>query len=115
VKVITLIVASAAFACFILCPRMVGMVSVIANIKEVNPWLIVVLGTILAIPLIILMYWVFQKFGAGYAIGLAVITDIIAALVIGTYSWKSSVSIIIIAAFVWAGIAVSNLVAKAMS
>jgi O-antigen/teichoic acid export membrane protein len=115
VKMTTLIVASAAFAFFILCPRMVGMASVIAGIKETNPWLVVLLGAIIAIPLMMLMYWVLQKFGAGYAIGLAVITDIIAALVIGTYSWKSSVSIIIIAAFVWAGIAVSNLVAKAMS
>jgi hypothetical protein len=115
VKMIAIIVASVAFAFFILCPRMVGMASVIANIKEVNPWLIVVLGAIIAIPLIVLMYWVFQRFGTGYAIGLAVITDIAAALVIGAYSWKSAASIAIIATFVWAGIVVSNLVTKAIS
>ena len=114
-KLIAVIVASVAFGFFILCPRMVGMASVIANIKEVNPWLTVILGAVIAIPLMLLMYWVFQKFGTGYAIGLAVITDIAAALVIGAYSWKSSVSIVIIAVFVWVGIVVSNLVTKAIS
>jgi len=111
----TLIVASITFAFFILCPRMVGMASVISGIKEVNPWLAVVVGAIVAIPLMILMYWVLQKFGTAYAIGLAVVTDIIAALIIGTYSWKATVSVIIIAIFVWAGIFVANLVSKTIA
>lgn len=114
-KVSTLIVASITFAFFILCPRMVGMASVISGIKEVNPWLAVVIGAIVAIPLMILMYWVLQRFGAAYAIGLAVVTDIIAALIIGTYSWKATVSVIIIAIFVWAGIFVANLVSKTIA
>jgi len=53
------IVASLAFGFFILCPKMVGMASVIANIKEVNPWLTVVLGAVIAIPLMPLLYLVF--------------------------------------------------------
>ena len=114
-KVTTIMVTSVAFAFFILCPRMVGMASVIANIQGVNSWLAVTLGAIMAIPLFLLMYWVFQKFGMGYAIGLAVITDIVAALVMGAYSWKSTVSIIVIAVFVWAGVATSNLITKAIS
>jgi len=115
VKVGTLMVASVAFAFFILCPRMVGMASVISGIKEVNPWVVVVIGAVMAIPLMILMYWVLQKFGAAYAIGLAAATDIVAALIIGTYSWKAMVSVVIIAIFVWVGILVANLVSKAIA
>jgi hypothetical protein len=115
VKVGTLIVASVTFAFFILCPRMVGMASVISGIKEVNPWVVVVIGAVLAIPLMILMYWVLQRFGAAYAIGLAVATDIVAAVIIGAYSWKATVSVLIIAIFVWAGIFVANLVSKAIA
>jgi hypothetical protein len=111
----TLIIASVSFAFFILCPRMVGMAAVISGIKEVNPWVVVVIGAVLAIPLMLLMYWVLQKYGAAYAIGLAAATDIVAALIIGTYSWKSMVSVVIIAAFVWAGVYVANLVSKAIA
>ena len=110
-----LILASVTFAFFILCPRMVGMASVISGMKEVNPWVVVIIGAVLAIPLMLLMYWVLQKFGAGYAIGLAAATDIVAALIIGTYNWKLMVSVLIIAAFVWAGVFVSNLVSKAIA
>ena len=110
-----LILASVTFAFFILCPRMVGMASVISGMKEVNPWVVVIIGAVLAIPLMLLMYWVLQKFGAGYAIGLAATTDIVAALIIGTYNWKLMVSVLIIAAFVWAGVFVSNLVSKAIA
>jgi hypothetical protein len=63
----------------------------------------------------LLMYWVLQRFGAAYAIGLAAATDLVAALIIGTYSWKSMVSVVIIAAFVWAGVYVANLVSKAIA
>jgi uncharacterized membrane protein YdcZ (DUF606 family) len=115
VKVSALIIASATFAFFVLCPRMVGMASVISGIKDVNPWLAVVIGAVLAIPLMILMYWVLQKYGAAYAIGLAVATDLVAAVIIGTYSWKATVSVLIIAIFVWAGIFVANLVGKAIA
>ncbi|HEX74645.1 MAG TPA: hypothetical protein G4N93_05795 [Dehalococcoidia bacterium] len=58
-KLMAVIVASLAFGFFILCPKMVGMASVIANIKEVNPWLTVVLGAVIAIPLMPLLYLVF--------------------------------------------------------
>jgi hypothetical protein len=111
----TLIIASVTFAFFILCPRMVGMASVISGIKDVNPWIVVVIGAVLAIPLMLLMYWVLQKYGAAYAIGLAAATDIIAALIIGAYSWKATVSVVIIAIFVWAGVYVANLVSKAIA
>lgn len=111
----TLIIASVSFAFFILCPRMVGMAAVISGIKEVNPWVVVIVGAVLAIPLMLLMYWVLQKFGTAYAIGLAAATDIVAALIIGTYNWKSMVSVVIIAAFVWAGVYVANLVSKAIA
>ena len=111
----TLIIASVTFAFFILCPRMVGMAAVISGIKEVNPWIVVVIGAVLAIPLMLLMYWVLQKYGAAWAIGLAAATDIVAALIIGAYSWKATVSVVIIAIFVWAGVYVANLVSKAIA
>ena len=47
-----LLIASVAFALFILCPRMAGMTKVISEASDVNLVKVVVLGTVVALPLI---------------------------------------------------------------
>lgn len=46
------VVLSLAFAFFVMCPRMAGMCAVISRTSGVNPYLIAVLGGIMAAPLI---------------------------------------------------------------
>jgi len=107
-----LIIASTSFAFFILCPRMVGMAAVVANIKNVNPYAIVLVGAVLAIPLFGLMFFILDKLGVTWAIVVAVITDVLAALLMGIFSWKSTLQIIIIAVFLWVGVVIANMVTK---
>ena len=103
------IAASLAFAFFILCPRMVGMAAVLSEVRDVNPYAIVTYGTILAIPLMLLMYIVLKNFGATWAIALAVATDVGAAIFMGIHSWKATAQLAIIAIFVWIGILVAKI------
>ena len=63
-----MIIASTSFAFFILRPRMVGMAVVVANIKNVNPYAIVLVGAVLAIPLVWLNVFILDKFGVTWAI-----------------------------------------------
>ena len=85
-----LLIAAVAFAFFILCPRMAGMASVIANASKVNLILVAVLGTLISLPLIIAMVVIFQHYGLWAALAFAVFTDALAALTMGAISWKSS-------------------------
>lgn len=110
-----IITVSMAYALFIVCPRVVGLAQVLSRTKEVNLYIIITLGTILVIPLMLLLLFLLKKFGAVYALAFAIITDILAALWMGSYSWKSTVSLLIISSFVWLGIFTSNLVTGRMS
>ena len=107
-----LVVASLAFAFFVLCPRMVGMAAVIANTKNLNAYMIVFTGALLAVPLFGLMFFILSRFGVGWAILLAVLTDILAAVLIGLFSWRSAFQIIVIAMFLWVGIVVAEFTSK---
>ncbi|RLI04470.1 hypothetical protein DRO26_04510 [Candidatus Bathyarchaeota archaeon] len=108
----SMIVASVAFAFFILCPRMVGMAAVIAETRNVNPYMVVFVGAIMAVPLFGLMFFVLNTFGAEWAIILAVVTDVLAALFMGVFNWKSTFQIIVIATFLWIGIIVADFMSK---
>ena len=105
----TLLIASAAFALFILCPRMAGMANVIANASKVNLILVAVIGTLISLPLIVLMVIIFHRYGLWAALAFAVFTDVLAALTMGAISWKSSFETFIIAAFVVVGVRVAAL------
>jgi len=104
-----LLIAAVAFAFFILCPRMAGMASVIANASKVNLTLVAVVGTLISLPLIIAMVVVFQRYGLWAALALAVFTDVLAALIMGAISWKSSVETFVISLFVLLGVRVASL------
>ena len=105
-----LIIAASAFALFILCPRMAGMANVIASASKINLVVVAVIGTIISLPLIVAMVIIFQHYGLWAALGLAVFTDVLAALIMGAISWKSSVETFVIAMFVLLGVRVASLI-----
>ena len=105
-----LLVASIAFALFILCPRMAGMANVIANATQTNLVLVAVIGTLISLPLIVLMVIIFQHYGLWAALAFAVFTDVLAALTMGAISWKSSFETFIIAIFVIVGVRVATII-----
>jgi hypothetical protein len=104
------LIASVGFALFILCPRMAGMANVIANATKVNLVLVSLVGTLISLPLIVAMVLIFQQWGLWAALTFAVLTDVLAALVMGAISWKSSFETFIIALFVIAGVRVASLI-----
>ena len=104
------IIASIGFALFILCPRMAGMANVIANSTKVNLVVVSIAGTLISLPLIVAMVFIFRQWGLWAALAFAVLTDAIAALVMGAISWKSSLETFIIALFVIAGVRVASLI-----
>jgi hypothetical protein len=105
-----LLVASVGFALFILCPRMAGMANVIANSTKVNPVFVSVAGTLISLPLIVIMVILFRQYGLWAAPAFAVFTDALAALVMGAISWKSSMETLVIALFLIAGVKVATLI-----
>ena len=105
-----LLLASVAFAFFILCPRMAGMANVIANASKVNLISVALIGTLISLPLVVAMVVVFQRYGLWAALTLAVFTDVLAALIMGAISWKSSFETFVIAVFVLLGVRVATLI-----
>ena len=105
-----LLLASVAFAFFILCPRMAGMANVIANASKVNLISVALIGTLISLPLVVAMVVVFQRYGLWAALTLAVFTDVMAALIMGAISWKSSFETFVIAVFVLLGVRVATLI-----
>ncbi len=102
------IVLSIAFAFFVMCPRMAGMCAVISETSSVNPYIVAILGGVLAIPLITLMVFLTIRFGVGVAIAAAVLTDILAAVATGTFRLRYGIEIALIALFIWIGVVVAG-------
>lgn len=84
-----LIFVSVAFALFIVCPRMAGMTWVITKAAKTNIIQVAIIGTFLSLPLLIAMGIVFKYYGLIAALGLAVLTDIGAALLMRQISLKA--------------------------
>ena len=89
---------------------MAGMANVIANATKVNLVLVSVIGTLISLPLIVAMVFIFRQWGLWAALAFAVLTDVLAALVMGAISWKASFETFIIALFVIAGVRVASLI-----
>jgi hypothetical protein len=85
-KMKELIIASAAFALFILCPRMAGMTNVISNATHVELVKVVVFGTLFSLP------------------------DFAAAFAMREISMKAGMETLIIAMFVILGVKVASVV-----
>ena len=105
-----LLIASVGFALFILCPRMAGMANVIASSTNTNLIWVSIAGTLISLPLIVLMVIVFRHYGLWAAMALAVLTDLLAALLMGAISWKASLETLVIAVFVVVGVKVAGLI-----
>jgi len=91
-----LLVASVGFALFILCPRMAGMANVISRATSSNLMLVAVIGTLISLPLIVVMVIIFNHYGLWAALAFAVLTDLLAALMMSAISWKASLETLII-------------------
>jgi uncharacterized membrane protein len=107
-----LLIISTAFSFFVVCPRMAGIVNVIANYTHLSLVKIIFLGVIFSIPLTILMTMIFSKYGISNALIFCVFTDIIASFLMGKINFKSGIETLIIAAFVVAGVKVAAYISK---
>ncbi|MHC1579667.1 MAG: hypothetical protein ACXQTZ_03305 [Candidatus Alkanophagales archaeon] len=107
-----LVLASVAFALFVVCPRMAGMVHVIAESARVSTIQASVVGTVLSLPLLVVMTMIFRHYGLIAALGFCVLTDLGAALVMRGVSLRAGLETLIIAAFVVLGVRVATLVSS---
>jgi hypothetical protein len=94
---------------------MAGMTNIITNATNTNIVQIAVIGTILAIPLIVAMVLIFKQYGLIPALAFSVLTDLGAALVIKEISFKAGLETLIIALFVIAGVKVASIVSHSIS
>ena len=93
----------AAFGFFVVCPRMAAMTNLITKNFEFSIYWLVILGTVISIPLLLIMTWIMRRWGLMGGLGFAVVTDLLAALIISTVNMKAAIETFIIALFVVAG------------
>jgi hypothetical protein len=111
-----LLISSIGLALFIICPRMAGMVCVIAKNSHVSLVYTALLGSIIAIPFVLLMVLVFAKFGLWGALSFCILTDLGAAFIMKEISIRAGIETFVIAVFVIIGVKVApfitNMVVK---
>ncbi len=107
-----LVLTATALAFFIICPRMAGMVHLVCKYSELPLMKTALLGSVIAIPLILLMVWVFSKFGVAGALAFCVLTDFASAFMLKGISLKASVETLIIALFVFVAVKVAPLISN---
>ena len=112
--ILTLIVASVAFALYVTCPRMTAMIATESKMSGFNPILTVSLGCILGIPLFIVLFYTFKHLGVEATVILAAAFDVGAALLLGKINLKGGLELLIITAFVYVGIRVAPIIAEAI-
>ncbi len=105
-----ILITAIAFALFIVCPRMAGMLHVICENSKLSLFKTAFLGSLIAIPLILLMVWVFAQFGVVGALIFCVATDLLAAYLLKSISYKAGFETIIIAIFVFVAVKVAPLI-----
>ena len=108
----SLLTISIAFALFIVCPRMAGMTSVITGATQTSIVQVATVGTIMSLPLTIVMVLIFRRYGLIGAMGFCVLTDIGAALIMKEVSLKAGLETFIISLFVIMGVKVASLVSN---
>ena len=105
-----LLVTSAGFGLFIVCPRMAAMMHIIHKNTDSSMMLTVLLGMLFSIPIMLLMVFVFNKFGVWGALVLCVATDFGAALIMKDISVKAGLETLIVALFVILGVKIAPLI-----
>ena len=106
-----LMIGSLGLSLFIICPRMAGMVHIISRHSNVSLMQTALLGSILSIPLVLLIVLVFGRFGVMGALAFCIITDIGAAFMMKQLSLKAGLETFIIALFVILGVKTAPLIA----
>ncbi len=109
-----MLLASIAFGFFVVCPRMAGMLPLIAKNTQSSLLLIVLAGTACSIPLLFLMVYVFGKFGIMGALLICVLTDLFAAMMMGGINIKAGFETFIIALFVIAGVKLAPIIVNSI-
>ncbi len=97
-------IASVAFALYVLCPRMTAMILQESRIKGIDVHTVIIVGTVISIPLFIMLVHVILRLGVEWAIFIAAVADIAAAALLGTLDLRTGVELVVITAFVYAGI-----------
>ncbi|MBW1680602.1 MAG: hypothetical protein JRJ83_04000 [Deltaproteobacteria bacterium] len=96
-------ITMAAFAFFIVCPRMGAMTNLLERHTSYPIYWLVIIGTLASIPLLLTMSWLIRKWGLTAGLGFAVLTDLAAAAVLTSVNLKVAVETVIIAIFVIGG------------
>ena len=107
-----LLIASMGMALFIICPRMAGMVNTIASYSKISLLATAFLGTVISIPLVLVMVLVFAKFGVLGALAFCVATDLGAAFFMKEISTKAGIETLVIAVFVFLGVKAAPYISK---
>ena len=102
--------AATAMGFFIICPRMAAMLHIISKHTQTPLYTVALIGTILSIPLMLAIVWLFQKYGLTAAVLFCVVTDIIAACILTSTGWKAPLETAVIAIFVLVGVKVAPLI-----
>ncbi|MTI60060.1 MAG: hypothetical protein FH762_08815 [Firmicutes bacterium] len=108
----SIIIISIVFGLFIVCPRMAGMMHVINKNFEVVFWKITILGTIISIPILMLMVYIFANYGIWGTLIFCIVTDFGAAYLIKEVSINAAIETIVIAIFVIAGVKVAPFIVE---
>jgi hypothetical protein len=105
-----LFITSCGFGLFIVCPRMAAMMHIISKNTSVSMLQTVLLGILFSVPIMLLMVFVFSKFGIWGALALCVLTDLGAALFMKEISVKAGIETIIVALFVILGVKLAPMI-----
>ncbi len=99
-----------AFSFFILCPRMGAMINILDKNTNFPLYWLVIIGTLGSVPLLLLMAWIIKQWGLVAGLALAVLTDLLAAVVLKSVSTKAAIETFIIALFVIVGNRIATLI-----
>ena len=108
----SIIFTSGAFALFIVCPRMAGMLHVVCKNSGLPIFKTAFIGTIIAIPLIMLMAWFFSKYGITGALLFCIATDFLSAIFISNIGLKAGIETVVIAIFVLLGVKLAPMISS---
>jgi len=82
---------------------MAAMTNICHRHVTCNLIVLVILGTLVSIPLLIIMVSILKRWGFAAALGFAIVTDLLSALILGAISRKAALEVLIISLFVISG------------
>lgn len=107
-----LLIAGVSFGLFVVCPRMAGMMHIINGHAKVSMLTTVLLGVLISIPILLLMVFIFSKFGIWGAMSICILTDLGAAFFMKEISMKAGLETFIVAVFVIIGVKIAPLISR---